>query len=127
MTKRYNYKVFPTTWKAWILLGGAFALGGLMLAGYFAFFVFFSLSDWLDEVDVTYVNQTDQQITVYIDDVVEVTVPANGSVTESYYRLEWWFDRTVTARDPSGRVIVALRIDDDDLEDTDWRISFDNQ
>jgi hypothetical protein len=122
MTRRYNYKIFPTTGKARVLLALAFALGALIIAGYIAFYVFIAFGDFLDQEDVTYVNRTDGTIVIYIDDATELSVPAESSVSESYYKIEWWFDRTVSAEDSEGQIIWAERLDKDDLEDRDWRI-----
>jgi hypothetical protein len=122
MTKRYKYKIFPTSTRGRVLLALAFGLGGLMMIGYIVFFVFLQFGNFFDEQEVTYVNQTDETVTIYIDDVTELTVGPGESVTEEYFRLEWWFGRTVSARDPAGNVVWAEKLDEDDLEDTDWRI-----
>jgi hypothetical protein len=49
MTRRYNYKVFPTTGKARVLLGLGFALGGVIFVGYIAFWILLSTVGFFPE------------------------------------------------------------------------------
>jgi hypothetical protein len=122
MTKRYNYKILPTTGKARVLLALGFALGGVIFFGYIAFFIFVSTSDLFDEREVTYVNGTDETLTVYIDDVSQFTIDPGETVVKDHFRIEWWFERDVSATDEAGRVVWERSLKDDDLQDLDWRI-----
>lgn len=128
MTKRYQYKIFPETTKARLLVAGAFVAGLLLIAGYAVFWLSFyggGPFGWLefwDKIEVTYVNETDQTVAVYIDNDVVATVPPGESVTHSYRKVEWWWHRKVVVRDLNGRLIYATELDKGDLEDIDYRI-----
>lgn len=126
MTRKYDYNIFPETTRARVGLALAFAGGLIVMAGYFALiFAVFSLwplSDWWDEVEVTYVNRTDTAVAIYVDNDLDVTVPAGEEVAVDYRRLEWWWYVEIEARDFQGRLITAMRYDKDDLERLDYRI-----
>jgi hypothetical protein len=132
MSKRYDYKIFPTTVKARLLLGLAFLVGLAVMAGYFVLFFagpfgfgFFSFG-WFDEIDVTYVNRTDTTIVIYLDEDLEVTILPRGEATVGYRKIEWWWNRDVEARTLSGQLVSATSLDRDDLERLDYRIIIDD-
>jgi hypothetical protein len=129
MTKKYDYKVFPETTRARVGLGLAFA-GGLFLAvGYLVLFLIPSplgFANWLDEIDVTYVNRTDETVAVYVNNDLDVTVPPGEEVTVEYRKIEWWWNADFEVRDLQGRLISANRYDDDDLKRLDYRVVIDD-
>ena len=120
----------PTAVKLAIVGAGLFGLA-LMVGQFIVFFVLFntgdfpSFFDFWDKIEVTYDNRTDTTAYVYIEDRLEVSVPAHSSVAVSYRKIEWWFGRRVEARDASGRVIIATKLDKDDLKDQGYRVVID--
>ena len=126
MTRKYDYKVFPETTKARVLLALAFAGGLLVMAGYFALFILRPYGAWWDEIEVTYVNNTDTTIAVYLDEDLDFTVPPGEEVTVDYRKVEWWWDSDLEFRDLQGRLIAAMRYDKGDLKRLDYRIVIDD-
>lgn len=120
MTKKYDYKVLPETTKARILLALAF-LGGLVVIGAYLTFIIISSwgfwsFDWLDEIEVTYVNTSDDTVAVYLDGQLELTVPAGEQVTAGYRGFEWWSNVTIEIRDLDDNLLLAVSYDKDDLK-----------
>jgi hypothetical protein len=126
MTRKYDYKVFPETTKARVLLALAFAGGLLVMAGYFALFILRPYGAWWDEIEVTYVNETNETIAIYVNDDLDVTVPAGEQTTVGYRKLEWWWNAELEVRDLQGNLISADRYDKDDLKRLDYRIVIDD-
>jgi len=126
--QRYDYKIFPETTGMRVLLGLGFLAGGILFAGYVAFTISFYVGspfgwwDFLDKVEVTYANETDQTVAVYLDNDLVATVPPGDSATHSYRKIEWWFNRSVSVWDIPGRLVYATELDKDDLEEMDYRI-----
>ena len=123
MSKKYDYKIFPQTAKARLLLLAAF-IGGLLAVGGYVAFVFLSNS-WFDDIEVTYANQTDTTVAVYLANDLELTLRAGEERTISYYKLEWWFSRNVEARTLDGRLVFATKLDRDDLKRQHYRVVID--
>ncbi len=129
MAKKYDYKIFPETTRARVLLGLAFIGGLFVVAGYLVLFFIPSplgFGDWLDEIEVTYVNHTDETIAIYVDNDLDVTVRPGEEVTVDYRKIQWWWDADVEVRDLEGRLISAFQYDNDDLERVDYRIVIDD-
>lgn len=122
MAKKYQYKIFPETTKARVLLGLAFAGGLIVMAAYFAVVFVWPYAEWWDEIEVTYVNRTDETIAIYVDNDLDVTVRPGEEVRVDYREIQWWWDADVEVRDLQGRLIGAFQYDNDDLEDLDHRI-----
>lgn len=126
--KRYDYKVFPQTTKARILVAVAFVAGLALTAGYFVYaFAWwapgpFAWFDAWDKIEVTYVNETEDAVVVYLDDDVVATVQSGGSVTHTYRKVQWWFNRRVVARSQSGLILFATEADSGDLKEMDYKI-----
>lgn len=132
MGKRYDYRILPQTWKARVLLFGAFVAGLCLMVGYFALFFVgafgpFNALDVLGKIDITYENRTQVTALVFIGGKLELTVPPEKSVVQSDRKLLWWAARTIQARDQSGRVLFAVTMDKDDLEKAGYRIIIDDQ
>jgi hypothetical protein len=131
MAKRYDYRILPQTWKARVLLFGAFVAGLCLMVGYFALFFVgafgpFNALGIFGKIDITYENRTQVTVVVYVNDRVELTVPAGKSVVQSDLKLLWWSQRKVVAKDQSGRIIFAVTLDKDDLEKAGYRIIIDD-
>ena len=129
MAKKYDYKIFPETTKARVLLGVAFA-GGLLVAALYLVIFFLpgplGFRDWYDEIEVTYVNETDTTIAVYVNDDLDVTVSPGEELTVGYRKIEWWWSADVEFRDLWGNLISAAKYDEGDLERLDYRIVVDD-
>jgi hypothetical protein len=128
MAKRYDYRILPQTWKARLLLFGAFVAGLCLMVGYFAIFFLsgFGSLNLFDKIDITYENRTQATVVVYINGKLELTVPAGKSVVQSDPKIVWWADRTVEAKNQSGRIVFAVTLDKDDLEKAGYRIIIDD-
>jgi hypothetical protein len=110
-------------------LGLAFAGGFFIAVGYLVLFFIPSplgFANWLDEIEVTYVNRTDQTVAVHVNNDLDVTVPPDEEVTVEYRKIEWWWSADLEIRDLQGRLISASRYDDDDLKRLDYRIVIDD-
>ena len=131
MKNGYDYDIFPKTFQARLALAFALAAGGLVMAFYVAFWIFSSTGvlgfGWLDEMEVTYVNETDSPIYVYLEERVHVAVPANSEVTVDYRKIEWWFNRDVLITTEEGQVLFAQPLDHDDLEEMDFRLTVERE
>ncbi len=67
-------------------------------------------------------NRTSEYVTLYVDGRQEVVLEPNETEAIKDFKFAWWIDRTVEAKTPAGRVIYSAHLDDDDLEDMDYRI-----
>jgi len=131
MPKKYDYKVFPQTWKGWVLIIGAMVLGLGLILGYYAWLFlagpgFISPWGFTDKIEVTYVNETDGRVLVYKDERLSYTLEPGELRTDKDYKLEWWFDANIAVYDDAGRLLFADELDDDDLEDMGYRIVIDD-
>jgi hypothetical protein len=127
MQRTPSYKT-PTEVKVMIL---GVALAGLLLQiGQLA--LFFLVLPWADvplplnftdKVEITYENTTNQTVYIYIENRLETTVPAHGSVMASDWKIAWWFGRRIEARDTAGRVLFATKLDKDDLKNLGYRVT----
>lgn len=128
MAERSIYKT-PGEVKALILL---VAFAGIALQIVQLVFFFGAISwgsfprpwEFTDKIEVTYVNERDNAITIYHEGRLEATVPAHSSVTQRDYKIEWWFGQRVEAR-LFGVTVFAANYDKDDLERLDYRIVID--
>lgn len=118
-----GYTIFPTTWKARLLLAIAF-LGGLAIIGSFvAAFALVRVTSLTPEIYVTYENRTDGSVTIEVDGRREAIVPPHQSVTFKELELGWLFGRRVKAiEDATRREIFSQELDRDDLKRLGYRI-----
>lgn len=127
MKNGYDYDIFPKTFQARLGIALALVAGGVVMVGYVAFFLFSSTGalgfGWLDEMEVTYVNETQSPVYVYQDDRLHVVVPAHDEIVVDYRKIEWWFRRDVLITTEEGQVLFAQPLDYDDLEDLDFRLT----
>jgi hypothetical protein len=72
--------------------------------------------------DLTYVNRTDGDITMFVNGEVETIVPANGSQMFGVYDFHWEDKRLVEAKDESGTVLFSARLSKEDLQRLGYRI-----
>jgi predicted Zn-dependent protease len=121
--KRYNYDVFPTTWKSRALVALALVAGLALLGGYFAFALFAQFGDWWDDLEITFVNETETTIAIYVDHDLKMTLGPEKEGSLSDKKFLWKFvKRDIEVRTLSGRLVYATSVDDGDLKETDYRI-----
>jgi hypothetical protein len=130
----YEQRSYKTPGKVKLLIvGAAFAGLTLQVVQLVLFLVVFPSGDFLspfgmwDKIEVTYDNRTNETAYVYLENRLEATVPAHQSVTVTDRKLLWWFGQRVQVRDASGRVLFAIKLDKDDLEDRGYRVVIEEQ
>jgi predicted Zn-dependent protease len=128
MGAKRGYDIFPRTPLARAGLALAFFGGLVATVGYFVIFfgVGFGgpLAPWdvFEKREITFENRTAYYVRVYVDGEFEVALEPNETETIRDLKFLWWTARPVEAVDASGRVLYSANLDDDDLEDLDYRI-----
>ena len=121
--KRRNYDIFPTTWKSRALLALAFVAGLALLGGYFAFFLLAQFGDWWDDFEITYVNETETTIAIYVDNDLKMTLGPEEEGSTGDKKFLWKFaKRDIEVRTLSGRLVYAISVDEGDLKEMDYKI-----
>ncbi len=121
--KRYNYKIFPQTTGARVLLAIGFVAGPVLLAGYFAFILFVQFGDWWDDFEITYVNETETTIAIYVDNDLKMTLGPEVEGSMSDRKFLWKLaKRDIEVRTLTGLLLYAISVDEGDLKEMDYRI-----
>lgn len=123
MTKRYDYDILPTTWKARALLALAFVAGLALLGGYFAFVLLVQFGDWWDDFEITYVNETETTIAIYVDNDLKMTLGSEEEGSMSDKKFLWKLARRdIEVRTLTGVLVYAISVDEGDLKEMDYKI-----
>ncbi len=107
----------------WHAEGAASRRDALIMVAGIAIFALLALGVvshfWIEgsgEFIITYENRTSTNVTVMVNSVVEVTVPANDELSTVSLRDYWKKDRLVEAVDSSsGHVLFTITLDRADL------------
>lgn len=123
MSKKYDYKIFPTTLKARLLLGLAllaFPIIGLSFA-----LLLGATTYWFETgVWVTFENETSESVTVVFEGerVGDLAAYSEKDLFLGYKGLSDKTRRIEVLSERDGRVLLDLKIGRPGLSERDWRI-----